>query len=168
MSYANNFRLADELIVHLNPVVSPITDQFIASRYVGFVSVAAATVYELAIKEIFCSFGQQKHKVLGTFTAKYFDRINGRIKYKALHEEYVALFGEKYVRRFKNSVVAKDKEILRQRGRSILTSYQNIITWRHQFAHEGQVPTYATYAEAVEAYEIGKEMIHCLASSMQR
>lgn len=46
-------KLADNLIAHLNTVVTSISDPFLASRYAGFVSVAAATVYELAIKEIF-------------------------------------------------------------------------------------------------------------------
>jgi hypothetical protein len=49
-----------------------------------------------------------------------------------------------------------------------LTSYDNIITWRNQFAHEGQIPTHATYLEAVEAYEVGKQVIECLASAMKR
>ena len=99
MSYADHFKLADDLISHLNPKVTSITDHFLASRYVGFVSVAAATVYELAVKEIFCSFGESKHVVL---------RLNGRIKYKVLHEEYVYFFGDKYVRRFKKAIEKRE------------------------------------------------------------
>src|ERR1700693_178892 len=102
MPHGDHFKLTDDLVAHLNPMVGGLIDPFLASRYTGFVSVAAVTVYELAIKEIFCSFGTTKHAVLGTFTRNYFDRINGRIKYKILHEEYVACFGEKYVRRFKS------------------------------------------------------------------
>ena len=108
MSYADHFKLAYDLISHLNPKVTSITDHFLASRYVGFVSVAAATVYELAVKEIFCSFGESKHVVLGNFTHKYFDRLNGRIKYKVLHEEYVYFFGDKYVRRFKKAIEKRE------------------------------------------------------------
>jgi hypothetical protein len=130
--------------------------------------VTAVTVYELAVKEILCTFGDSKHIVLGNFTKSYFDRINGRIKYKSLHEEYVSSFGDKYVRRFKKNVQKREREILLLKRKSMLTSYDNIVTWRHQFAHEGQIPTNATYAEAVDAYEIGKEMIECLARSMRR
>jgi hypothetical protein len=82
--YADHFRLADDLIAHLTPAVVGIADPFIASRYSGFVAVAAVTVYELAVKEILCTFGESKHAVLGNFTRKYFDRINGRIKYRSL------------------------------------------------------------------------------------
>jgi hypothetical protein len=84
-----------------------------------------------------------------------------------LHEEYVFSFGDKYVRRFKKIVAKREKEFIAQR-KSILTSYDNIITWRNLFAHEGQIPTNATYAEAVDAYEMGKEVIECLARSMKR
>jgi hypothetical protein len=168
MAYIDNFRLADDLIPHLNTVVSSISDPFLVSRYAGFVSVAAATVYELAIKEIFCSFGEGKHVVLGTFTRTHFDRINGRIKYKSLHEEHVACFGTKYVRRFKDMVQKREGEIMRQSRVSIVANYNNVILWRHQFAHEGQVPTSATYGEVVDAYEVGKEVINCLARSMRR
>ena len=168
MAHEDHFKLADELIAHLTPGVAGISDPFLASRYTGFVAVAAVTVYELAIKEILCTFGEFEDVVLGNFTRSYFDRINGRIKYKVLHERYVASFGDKYTQRFKKRVVKRETEILRARRKSMLTSYDNIITWRHQFAHEGQVPTSATYAEAVEAYEIGRELIECLASSMRR
>jgi hypothetical protein len=115
-----------------------------------------------------CSFGDAKHLVLGTFTRNYFDRINGRVKYRILHEEYVACFGEKYVRRFKTNVQNREKKIFADKRKSILTSYDNIITWRNQFAHEGQLPMHATYAEAVETHELGKEVIECLARSMRR
>jgi hypothetical protein len=168
MAYADHFKLADDLISHLTPAVAGIKDPFLASRYSGFVAVTAVTVYELAVKEILCTFGESKHIVLGNFTRSYFERINGRIKYITLHGEYVSAFGDKYVRRFKKIVQGREREILLSKKKSILTSYDNIITWRHQFAHQGQVPTNATYAEAVDAYEAGKEIIECLASSMRR
>jgi hypothetical protein len=112
MPYADHFKLTDDLIAHLNPVVTSLSDPFLVSRYTGFVAVAAVTVYELAVKEIFCSFGESKHIVLGNFTRIYFDRINGRIKYKNLHEDYIFFFGEKYVNRFKKTVAKREKEIL--------------------------------------------------------
>ena len=106
--------------------------------------------------------------MLGNFSRSYFERINGRIRFQSLLGEYVPLFGEKYVRRFKKVVMSREKEILVAKKKSIMQSYDNVITWRHQFAHQGQVPTNATYSEAVDAYEIGKEMIACLAVSMRR
>ncbi len=93
MVYSDHFKLADDLITHLDTVVAGLPNSFIISRYTGFVSVAAVTVYELAIKEVLCTFGDTKHAVLGNFTRAYFDQINGRIKYNILHERYVSSFG---------------------------------------------------------------------------
>jgi hypothetical protein len=75
MAYTDHFQLADDLITHLDGVMSGISDPFISSRYVGFVSVVAVTVYELAIKEIFLDFSRRKHKVFGTFADAYFEAL---------------------------------------------------------------------------------------------
>ncbi len=168
MPYTDHFKLADDLINHLDTVVAGIADPFIASRYTGFVSVAAVTVFELAIKDIFCSFGDAKHRVLGSFTRSYFDRINGRIRYDLIHKDYVRRFGDKYAVRFRKNMTRKENAYLKVNRKSILTAYNNLLEWRNAFAHEGLVPTYATYPDVVEAYRTGKELIHCLALSMRR
>ena len=141
MSDQTDFKLADDMIAHLDTVISAIKDPFIASRYVGFVLVVAVTVYELALKEIFCEFGEKKHRVLGNFTRSYFDRINGRIKINTIRNEYIPRFGEKYEKRFKRKLVIVENVGLRSHGISICTSYNNIIEWRNGFSHEGIIPT---------------------------
>jgi hypothetical protein len=168
MPYVDNFKLADDFITHLDTVIGGISDPFLSSRYIGFVAVATVTVYELAIKEIFIEFGQRKHKVLGEFTRRSFDRINGRIKTNVIKDEYVICFGEKYVKRFRKKLDEAEKINLRRLGVSVLTSYGNVITWRNQFAHEGQVPSTVTYNEIKLSYNAGKEVIRCLAETMQR
>jgi len=50
------FHLAEDTIDHLDTVLQGEPDPFILSRYVGLVSVAAVTVYELMIKDIFVTF----------------------------------------------------------------------------------------------------------------
>jgi hypothetical protein len=51
MPYTDHFTLADDYITHLDAVIGGITDPFINSRYTGFLSVSAVTVYELALKD---------------------------------------------------------------------------------------------------------------------
>jgi len=118
MTYTDRFKLADDLISHLTPVVAGIVDPFIASRYTGFVAITAVTVCELAVKDILCNFGESKHAVLGNFTRSYFERINGRIKYKVLHSEYVSRFGDKYVRRFRKAVEKRERRACDYDGRA--------------------------------------------------
>lgn len=167
MAYSLHFQLTDDIITHLDTVISGISDPFIQSRYVGFVAISSATVYELAIKDIFCDFGQTKHKVLGAFVTTYFDRINGRIKTSALKKDYISRFGEKYLKRFKRKLDEKEKEYLRNYSVSILNSYNNVIEWRNQFAHEGKIPSTVTYAEITKSYRNGKAVIDCLAETMR-
>ncbi len=168
MAYLNHFQLADNVITHLDTVIGGIADPFITTRYVGFVAVVSVTVYELAIKEIFIDFAQKKHKVLGEFARKNFDRINGRVRTKDIKEDYIPCFGSKYVEKFKKKLDLAEKRALRNQGISILNCYANVITWRNQFAHEGQLPSTATYSEIKKSYQAGKEVIRCLAEAMNR
>lgn len=168
MSYVNHFRHADDVIEHLDTVMPAIADPLLQAKYVGFVSVAAVTVYEQAVKEIFINFAQRKHKVLGNFTEVYFHRINGKIKIKVIHDEYISKFGDKYQKRFKKKLGKASKDYLVANRRDLTSSYANLITWRNDFAHEGKINSTTTYSEVVQAYEDGKEVIHCLAETMTR
>lgn len=168
MSYANYFRHADDVISHLNTVMPNISDPLLRVKYIGFVSVTIVTTYEQAVKEIFIDFAKRKNKVLGTFTESYFSRINGKIKIKVIHDDYISRFGEKYQKRFNKNLQKASKLHLQQNKRDIRSSYTNMITWRNDFAHEGKMNSTTTYAEVVQAYEDGKEVIHCLAQTMTR
>jgi hypothetical protein len=168
MAYVARFQHADDVIAHLNSVVPSIVDPLLAAKYVGFVSVAAVTVYEMAIKDIFFDFAGKKHLVLGNFVEAHFKRINGRIKLDIIKREYVSGFGARYVRRFQGNLDAATGAYLRANHRDIMNSYNNIIVWRNDFAHEGKINSTTTYGEVVQAYEDGKEVIHCLAASMVR
>src|SRR5688572_17928151 len=99
--YSDHYKLADDLIAHLDSVLVGINDPFISSRYTGFVAVCSVTVLELALKSILCDFAAAKHKVLGTFCAKHFERINGRISLDTIDGDYLQRFGVKYRTRFK-------------------------------------------------------------------
>ncbi len=168
MAYTDHFKLADDIIAHLNTVMGEVTDPLITSRYAGFAAVVSVTVYELAIKEIFVGFGERKHKVLGEFTRSYFNRINGRIAMDTIKRDYIAKFGDKYVQRFKRKIDEVESNSLREHSISVKTSYGNVITWRNQFAHEGILPSTATYDEVTRSYQTGKDVIKCLAETMQR
>ena len=168
MAYVDHFKLADDFVAHLDSALAAVTDPFLRSRYIGFVAVSAVTVYELAIKEIFAGFGDQKHKVLGTFTRQYFDRLNGRIGRDRLEDTYLPLFGEKYLKKFKTKLERIELATLKTDGVSIKASYANLLTWRHTFAHVGSIPATATYDEVKKAYQYGRRLIDCLADAMRR
>jgi hypothetical protein len=168
MPYASQFAHADAVMAHLAGLLPTLADPQLEQKYVGFASVAAATVYELAVKDIFVDFAKKKHKVFEEFVKGSFGRINGRIKADTVKGEYVARFGTKYETKYAKTLQRKRDEYLRLTRRDFLTAYQNILTWRHNFVHTGQPPTTATFAEVFQAYEDGKNLLHCLAASMTR
>ena len=168
MGYEEHFRLADDYISHLDPSISNIVDPFILSRYTGFLSVSAVTVYELAIKKIFIDFASNKHNVFGVFAYSHFDRINGRIKLGELRKSHISSFGDKYLIRFDRLLNEVENSVFRSEGVSVKNSYNNIIQWRHDFAHEGRSPSTATYNEVKQSYYTGKYLIECLYHTMKR
>lgn len=168
MSYLEHFKLADDLIDQLDSMLVVQPDPLVQARYAGFLAVSAVTVYELAIKRIFRDFAHAKHKVLGCFTEAYFDRINGKIRIDSIRDEYVKKYGAKYVTRFVRKLDEAETRILRVERASLRSSYSNIITWRNNFAHEGRIPSTATYDEVKRSYTRGKLVIECLFTSMQR
>jgi hypothetical protein len=167
MAYNTHFILTDSVIAHIDTFINQVNDPFIVSRYAGFVSVMAVTVYELAVKDIFINFSNQKHRVFGEFTKNHFDRINGRINIDDLKKN-TKIFGDKYNAKFTKLIEQVDQKNLRKNGKSVKTSYANVVIWRNQFAHEGQVPNQATYQEVVESYKVGKIIIDCLFATMKR
>jgi hypothetical protein len=168
MGYRDHFRLADDIVTHLNTIVPTLTDPFLISRYVGFVSVTSVTVYELAVKEIFIDFGTKKNVVFGEFIRGHFSRLNGNISINSLKGQHIKLFGEKYLQRFDKKLKATDNIYIKTTKKSIISCYSNIIVWRNDFAHEGNLSTNVTFQEVTDAYEIGKNVIYCLADSLKR
>ena len=168
MAYTSNFLHADEIIAHLGSLRGPGLDPMLEAKYVGFVAVACATVFELAIKEILIAFASKKHSVMGNFVRKKCERMNGRIQIDAIMHDYIAPFGERYERRFDREISERTRTILTARRRDIRASYKNLLLWRHGFAHTGATGPNATWGEVVQAYEDGKEIIECVSTALAR
>ncbi len=166
MPYTDRFISTDNLITNLSPNIATITNSAILASYAGFLSVSSITVYELAIKDIFSDFATRKHLVFGHFVEKYLSKINGRIQIKDLKSGQVKAFGNKYLQKFEISLNNKETIFLASHGRSLKSSYGNLITCRHEFVHQGN-PT-LTVAEVIDNYNLGKEVIHSLFDSMKR
>jgi hypothetical protein len=167
MPHTTYYGPADAVIAHLVTFVPSLPPQ-LQAQYTGFAAISAITVYELAIKYVLIEFSRKKHSVFGHFTQEHFDRINGRIGLKSLCNEHIPKFGEKYLNRFERLLNIEEKAVLISERASIKSSYGNLVSWRHEFAHEGQLPRNATFQEVVRSYELGKKVIDCLARSMTR
>lgn len=166
MAYIDHYRLVDDLLPHLDASVPALADPFLASRYTGLLALSSATVLELCVKEILITHADAISPVFGNYVAKSYERLNGRIKIRAIKEEHLAKFGEKYISYFSRLAKSADTAYVRSTGRSPIQSWNNLITWRHGFAHEGVVPVNATYTEAKQAYLDSKIVVNCLARTL--
>jgi hypothetical protein len=149
-------------------LATPALDPFLVSRYVGFFCVSAVTVIELAIRDILVEFATTKHKVFGAFCDELYERLNGRITLDDLRKTYIKKFGAKYVTKFSKILDEEERRELAEFRRSIKSSYGNLITWRHAYAHQGNLPSNASYLEAKQGFELGKQVLHCLNQAMKR
>lgn len=145
-----------------------LSDPLIGQSYLGFMSVSAVTVYELAIKDIFIDFSQKKHNVFGQYLRASLERMNGRISLGDLRTASIGKYGLRYRNRFEKQLDARELESLSGGNGSIKSSYGNIIQWRNRFVHEGIPPNTTTFQEVKKSYERGKGVIHCLAETMVR
>jgi hypothetical protein len=165
MAYTDHFRLVDDVTAHLDGVVAAV-DPFTQSRYVGFYSVSAAAVVELALKEIIISFASANHPIFGGYVETKYEQINGRIKLGHITVDHLGPFGERYKKRFERLLDRVESIELRRRRFSVKSSYANLLNCRHKFAHEGAIPAYSTYADVKKGFEAGKIVLGCLAKTL--
>lgn len=166
MAYQDRFIATDNLIAHLTPIVTGITDAATKSNYAGFLSVSAVTVYELAIKDIFTEFATKKNSVFGDFISKHFAGINGRIKLEDLKGQHIKPFGTKYLDKFEKKLKKREQAVFLATRKNVRSDYSNLIICRHKYVHAGN-PT-LTFEEVLDNYQMGKEIIHSLFEAMQR
>lgn len=166
MAYQDRFIATDNLIAHLTPIVSGITDAAIQANYAGFLSVSAVTVYELAIKDIFAEFASKKNVVFGDFVVKHFSGINGRIKLDDLKGQHIKPFGVKYLDKFEKKLKARETAVFAVSAKNVRSDYSNLILCRHKYVHAGNPSL--TFQEVLDNYHTGKEVIHSLYEAMKR
>jgi hypothetical protein len=157
--------LVDDVATHLDKVVAAV-DPFTKSRYVGFYSVSAAAVVELALKEIIISFATSENPIFGGYVEAKYEKINGRVKLPHIAEDHLGPLGDKYQKRFERLLGRVERIELRRGRYSVKSSYANLLNCRHKFAHEGSIPAYSTYDEVKKGFEAGKIVLACLAKAL--
>ena len=161
-SYQDKFNFAEDIIVHLDELVDNDPDDYIKSRYVGILVFTGVTAYELALKDIIISFSKNKNVVLGNFIETKINNNTFRLRKDDIRGDYLKPFGLVYDNKFKNLSARYESVINTKLKASMFEAYNNMISWRNDFAHDGLPPPNATYEEARAAYFIGKYLIRCV------
>lgn len=156
----------DELIDEINEIVPSTSYKTVQFRadLAGLLVVAMAATYETCIKEILCEYASKQHISFGNFAMRHYEKLNSRIRVKDL-EGYCKLYDPSLHRKFKYLISHRKKNILERVGKNIETSYDQILDWRHAFAHARVRNT--TIEEAIETHRVGKRIIYIFSETFR-
>ena len=154
-----HFSKIDELVEEIEEVVPSGTYRSIKFRadLAGLLVVAISATYENCVKMILCEYATRQHQSFGQFATRNFDRLNSRIKVSDL-VKYCEVFDPQVCARFKDQLARRKRKLLERTGKNIQTSYEQILNWRHDFAHARIQST--TIEEAVTHHRFGKRVIY--------
>ena len=133
------------------------TDGFRADL-AGLLVVTISACYENCVKTTLVEYAAKRHVDFAEFTERNFSRLSSRVKVNDLHG-YAKLFGGNAEERFREILRSKRKQISDRTGINIEKRYQQILDWRHDYAHGGIKNT--TISEALEFHRFGIRVLYC-------
>lgn len=161
------FDRIDVLIAEINGLVP--SDGYRAIQFrahlAGLLVVAMAATYESCVKDILHEHAKQHHAAFGGFTLRNYQKLNSRVQVSDL-KKYCELFDPNICVRFKERLTARKKSLLSRAGKNIETSYEQILTWRHDFAHAGIRNT--TIEEAERTHRAAKRILYIFDDAFNR
>jgi RiboL-PSP-HEPN len=162
-----HFAKIDALIAEINGFV-PSTDyravQF-RSELAGLLVVAMAATYETCVKDILYEYANRHHVAFGKFALRNYEKLNSRVQINDLRK-YCELFDPAIKLRFRDNLSTRKKSLLDRTGKNIETSYEQILSWRHDFAHARIRNT--TIEEAGATHRLGKRVLYVFDEAFSR
>lgn len=163
-----HFSKIDDLISEIDSLV-PANSGYRAVQFradlAGLLVVAIAATYETCVKEVLYEYANRHHNAFGGYARRSYEKINSRVLVKDL-TKYCEIFDPAIKARFKSRLKAKKGAVLDRTGKNIETSYEQILDWRHEFAHAGNRNT--TIEEAAKTHRIGKRIIYLFDDAFHR
>ena len=152
-----HFVKIDDFIGEINdlvPISNYKTIQF-RSDLAGLSVVAMAATYETCVKETLYDFANRHYVAFRNFFLRNFNKINSRIQVSDL-KKYCETFDPIVCTYFKEELKQRKNLLLQRVGRNIKSSYEQILSWRHNFAHAGIRNT--TIEEAATTHRFAKRI----------
>lgn len=149
----------DDLVKEINNFVpgSQISAQTFRADLAGLLVVTIAASYEACVKEVLVNYAARHHVAFGNFAQNNYKKINSRVKIKDLYG-YAKLFGDHVNIEFKDRLTKKKKRISERLGINIENRFEQILDWRHDFAHAWKTNT--TVEEALKTHNFGKRVLY--------
>lgn len=154
-----HFQRIELLEAHMSEFI-PATDLKAAefrADLAGLLVVATVATYENCVKDVLVSSAHRHHAAFGSFAANNFAKLNSRIALSDLNI---------YAKNFDPAIHSKFKELLNKRqklidsriGKNISKAYEQMLDWRHAFAHAGIRNT--TIEEAMVTHNLAKRVLY--------
>lgn len=155
-----HFAKIDDLTAEIEAIV-PADASYRTTKFradlAGLLVVACAATYETCVKDILFEYADRQHPSFGGYTRRSYSKISSRVSVNDL-KAYCDKFEPSVKQRFQKRLSDRKKAILDRTGINIETSYQQILDWRHEFAHTGNRNT--TIEEATKTHRFGKRIIY--------
>ncbi|MET4483134.1 HEPN domain-containing protein [Bradyrhizobium sp. F1.13.3] len=123
----------------------------------GLLVVSIAASYESCVKETLVTYASGHHSAFGNFATNNFAKLNSRIAVSDLYS-YARTFDSGVHDKFGKLLTRRKKAIDKRLGKNILDSYEQILSWRHAFAHAGIRNT--TIEEAMATHRFAKRVLY--------
>lgn len=161
-----HFSRIDDLFIEMSKFVPAGTvdgDAFRADL-AGLLVVTMAATYEACVKDILYSYASGNHASFGNYVAIRYERLNSKVSIPDLHT-YTKMFSSSAANKFKADLKKRKDLIADRTGKDILKSYDQILQWRHAFAHSWARNT--TLEEAAATHRLAKRVIYCFSEAFE-
>lgn len=155
-----HFRRIDDLFVEMSKFVPPgtVNGDALRADLAGLLVVTMAATYEACVKEILYSYASGHHANFGSYVSLRYEKLNSKVSIPDLHH-YAKIFSSSAEVKFKAALKERRNLILDKTGKDIKDSYEQILQWRHAFAHSWARNT--TLEEASDTHKLAKIVIYC-------
>jgi hypothetical protein len=156
----------DELVRDMNaavPANSTYQNVKLRADLAGLLVVAVAASYENCVKEILYSKAGSHHPAFESYARRQYAKINSRINVSDLIR-YCEVYDPALRTSFKARLSSRRASVLARTGVNIETMYEQLLDWRHDFAHAGVRGM--TLEEATKAHLFGKRVLYAFAETL--
>lgn len=153
-----HFLRIDNLVQEINQFVPPESrgvNEFRADL-AGMLVVTMAAMYETCVKTSMVSYAARHGREFEGFTERNFSKLSSRITHNDLRR-YATTFDSKICDKFDRILDRRKKTVVRLSGKNPIKQLEQILKWRHDFAHAGLRQT--TISEAVATHRLASVVI---------
>ena len=117
------------------------------------------------MKDVLYAYASRQHVAFGDYAQRSYEKLNSRIAVRDL-KKYCEIFDPSICNRFRSRLAERKRLILARAGKNIETSYEQVLSWRHDFAHARIRNT--TIEEAAATHRVGKRILYIFDDAFNR